>query len=267
MDVVISQEPDGAARSAAECVIEAMRANPRLVLGVATGSSPLGIYRYVREAIEQGRVDASEIACFALDEYVGLPLNHPESYHAVLRRTVTEPWGLRETQMHVPDGFAENPVEAAHVYERTIRGVGGIDLQILGIGANGHVGFNEPGSSLASRTRVKTLHPRTREDNARFFEGDETSVPVHCVTQGIGTILDSRRAVLIASGEAKAEAIAAMVEGPVSSSCPASALQMHPHVQVHIDSAAAAGLRHREYYEFVRAQLGAVPASAFDDWR
>jgi glucosamine-6-phosphate deaminase len=252
MDVVIATTPEESARHAADRVIDAIDRNPALILGVATGSSPLGIYEAVAEAVRSG-LDVSHIRCFALDEYVGLDERHPQSYHRVVDETIAGPWGLRPDQVHVPDGQAGDPRAAAEEYDRAIARAGGVDLQILGIGSNGHIGFNEPGSSLASRTRIKTLHPRTREDNARFFGGDVSSVPLHCVTQGIGTILDAARVLLIASGAGKAGAVAAMVEGPVSSSCPASALQLHPHVQAFLDESAASELEHREYYDFAVA--------------
>jgi glucosamine-6-phosphate deaminase len=252
MDVVIATTPEESARRAADRVIGAIAQKPDLVLGVATGSSPIGIYETVAEAVREG-LDVSRITCFALDEYVGLDEAHPQSYHRVVAETITQPWGLASEQVNVPDGQAADPRAAAEAYDRSIAAAGGVDLQILGIGSNGHIGFNEPGSSLASRTRIKTLHPRTREDNARFFGGDVEQVPVHCVTQGIGTIRDARRVLLIASGAGKAEAVEDMVEGPVSSSCPASALQLHPHVQAFLDEEAASALRHRDYYDFAVA--------------
>jgi len=261
MDVVISPTPVDAAHRAGAEVAAAIRDNPRLVLGVATGSSPLGIYEYVRREIRENGLDVSGITCFALDEYVGLPVDHPESYHSVVAATVARPWGLREDQVNVPAGDTGHPRRAALDYEEAIRAAGGVGLQIVGIGGNGHIGFNEPGSSLGSRTRVKTLHPRTREDNARFFDGDMSAVPIHCVTQGIGTILDAGRVVMIASGSSKADAVSRMVEGAVSSACPASALQLHPHVSVFIDDAAAQELEHRDYYDFAVANAGALPGA------
>ncbi|RKW69649.1 glucosamine-6-phosphate deaminase [Galactobacter caseinivorans] len=261
MDVVISPMPHTAAERAGARVAEAIAANPLLVLGVATGSSPLGVYAHVRERIERHGLDVSGITCFALDEYVGLPEDHPQSYHQVIRQTVTEPWGLRADQVHVPAGTTGDPRQAALDYERDIREAGGVGLQLVGIGGNGHIGFNEPGSSLGSRTRIKTLHPRTREDNARFFGGDMDAVPIHCITQGIATILDAGHVLMIASGAGKADAVAKMVEGPVSSACPASALQLHPHTEVFIDDAAAAGLLHRDYYDFAVANADSVPGA------
>jgi glucosamine-6-phosphate deaminase len=194
-----------------------------------------------------------------LDEYVGLPQGHPESYTEVIRRTVTEPLGLDPARVHVPGGWAADLVGAGEAYEQAIAAAGGIDVQILGIGQNGHVGFNEPGSSLGSRTRSKVLTSTTRSDNARFFESLE-QVPIRCMTQGLGTIMDARRTVLVAQGESKAHAVAAMVEGPVTAMVPASVLQAHPHATVVIDEAAAAELQMSEYYRWAYAHriLGAT---------
>ena len=189
---------------------------------------------------------------FALDEYVGIPEDHPESYASVLRREVVEPLGLDPSQVAVPDGRASDLEAACAAYEQAIREAGGIDLQILGIGANGHIGFNEPTSSFASRTRLKTLAPRTREDNARFFDRPD-EVPTHCVTQGLGTIMEARELLLVAKGSAKAAAIAAAVEGPVSAICPGSILQFHPQATVIVDEEAATGLALGDYYRYTYA--------------
>ena len=186
-------------------------------------------------------------------------MTHPESYHATIKRTVTDVIGLDPQKVHVPgdalNGASMNDAKvmrgAGAAYDRAIEAAGGVDMQILGIGTDGHVGFNEPGSSLASGTRIKTLARQTRVDNARFFGGNLDEVPTHCITQGIGTILKARHLVLLAFGAGKANAVAATVEGPVSASCPASALQLHPHVTVVIDEAAAGKLRNVDYYRWV----------------
>ena len=201
-----------------------------------------------------GKLDLSAASAFALDEYVGLPLDHPESYHSVINRTVTVPMGLDPARVHVPDGSPDELPTAGQRYEDAIKAAGGVDVQILGVGSNGHVGFNEPTSSLASRTRVKTLTERTRLDNQRFFASlDE--VPTHCVTQGLGTILDARHLVLMATGAGKADAVAALVEGPVTSMCPASVLQLHRYATVVVDEEAAAGLTLTDYYKAIQASL------------
>lgn len=260
MDVLIVPDPGAVAREAAAAVIAGLRrADGDVVLGLATGSSPLGLYRELARLAAEGTLDLTAATGFALDEYVGLPSGHPQSYRQVLLREVCAVTGLPPERLHVPDGSATelDALEwAAAAYEDEIRAAGGVDVQVLGIGGNGHLGFNEPGSSLASRTRVKRLAERTRRDNARFFERPE-DVPTHCLTQGLGTILEARRLVLVATGEAKAAAVAAALEGPLTASCPASVLQWHPDAVVVIDEAAAAGLRHRNYYD--AAALGLHP--------
>ncbi|RBY98027.1 glucosamine-6-phosphate deaminase [Blastococcus sp. TF02-8] len=247
MEVVVLADADEVARVAASRVAAAIRRRRDAVVGLATGSSPLGIYATLARWVAGGELDVRAVTGFALDEYVGLPAEHPQSYASVIRRTVTAPLHLDPARLHVPDGRAADLRAAAEAYERAIRDAGGIDVQILGIGANGHIGFNEPTSSLASRTRVKTLAPRTRADNARFF-GSSDEVPTHCLTQGLGTILEARELVLVAQGEAKADAVAAAVEGPLSSMCPASVLQLHPRAGVYVDEAAASRLRLVDYY-------------------
>jgi glucosamine-6-phosphate deaminase len=260
MEVIVLPKPADVARRAAQVVLVGLTdaGRPEPVLGLATGSSPLGLYAELSRAVEDGRLDLRRAHGFALDEYVGLPEGHPESYRQVLLREVCEPLGLPPERLHVPDGSGTTERElasGAREYEREILAVGGVDVQILGIGANGHLGFNEPGSSLASRTRVKRLSDRTRRDNARFFGDDVDAVPTHCVTQGLGTVLDARRLVLVASGAGKAAAVAAAVEGPLSASCPASVIQWHADAVVVLDEAAAAGLRNRDYYDASAAGL------------
>ncbi|QHC58652.1 glucosamine-6-phosphate deaminase [Rathayibacter sp. VKM Ac-2760] len=252
MEIVILPSADEVGRVAASTIAALVRADPGAVLGLATGSSPMGVYAELRRLVEAGEVSFSRVHGFALDEYVGLPLEHPESYASVLAREVVEPLGLDPRRVHVPDGRADDLAAAADRYEQRILDAGGIDLQILGIGANGHIGFNEPTSSLASRTRLKTLTPRTRDDNARFFDAPEL-VPTHCLTQGIGTILDAGRLLLVAQGSSKADAVAAAVEGPLTSFVPASALQLHRHATVIVDEAAASRLQLFDYYSCTSA--------------
>ncbi|MFD5601147.1 glucosamine-6-phosphate deaminase [Leucobacter sp. NPDC058333] len=254
MDVVIVEDPSAVAAYAADRIAGVVRRRAGAVLGVATGSSPLGIYAALAELVRAGQLDTSRVSAFALDEYVGLDPAHPESYHSVIANMVTEPLGLDPERVHVPDGIASDLDAACADYERRIRAAGGVDLQLLGIGANGHIGFNEPTSSFASRTRIKTLAPQTRADNARFF-ATEAEVPVHCVTQGLGTILQARQLLLVAQGEQKAEAIARMIEGPLASVCPATALQLHRDATVVIDRAAASRLELADYYAYVQEQL------------
>ena len=237
MEVVIVASGRAAGELGARLIRAALSAKPDLVLGLATGDSPLPIYQALRRSVTGG-ADFSGVTCFALDEYVGIPPEHAASYHSVIRREVVEPLGLDPASVHVPDGMADDVSAECVAYENAIRDAGGIDVQILGIGSDGHIGFNEPSSSLTSRTRLKTLTRQTRRDNARFFESPG-AVPRHCITQGLGTIMDARRLLLIAAGEGKADAIAHAVEGPVAAICPASVLQLHPNVEVILDLAAA----------------------------
>ena len=252
MEVVVSPTPEDTARAAADAVLAGLPHGDRdPVLGLATGSSPLGLYRELGRAVAEGRADFSAAHGFALDEYVGLPPRHPEGYREVLLREVCGVIGLAPQRLSVPDGSGHDVptlMAAARGYEQRIRDLGGVDVQVLGIGANGHLGFNEPGSALSSRTRVKRLSERTRRDNARFFQGLDDE-PTHCVTQGLGTILSARRLVLVATGDAKADAVAAALEGPLTASVPASVLQWHADTVVCLDEAAAAGLRNRPYYD------------------
>ena len=237
---------------AARTIADLIRRTPEAVIGLATGSSPLAIYAALAAGVRDGSLDTGRIRGFALDEYVGIPADHPQSYAAVIRHEVTEPLGLDPARVHVPDGRAADLEAACSAYEAAITDAGGVDLQILGLGANGHIGFNEPTSSLRSRTRIKTLAGRTREDNARFF-GSADEVPTHCLTQGLGTIMDARQVVLVAQGERKAAAVAAAVEGPVTSMCPGSVLQFHPHATVIVDAAAASRLTLIDYYRHTYA--------------
>ncbi|MCL2090471.1 MAG: glucosamine-6-phosphate deaminase [Micrococcales bacterium] len=248
MEVVICPDAGGVGEVSAATIAQIVtRVGPQVVIGAATGSSPLATYSELADRVRAGTLDLSQASVFALDEYVGLPVGHPESYHDCIRRTVTEPLGLDPARVHVPDGNPDGLDTAGQRYEDAIRAAGGVDVQIVGIGVNGHIGFNEPTSSLSSRTRVKTLTEQTRRDNARFFDSlDE--VPRHCITQGLGTVMDARHVLLVATGEHKADAVAAVVEGPVTAMRPGSVLQMHPHVTVVVDEAAASRLTMADYF-------------------
>lgn len=256
MEVVIAA-PDELARLAAGAIETLLRARPGAVLGLATGSSPLHMYdELVRRHHEDG-LSFARARAFTLDEYVGLPAEHPQRYRKVIAREIAERVDFAPGAVQGPDGLAEDLVAACSAYEEAISQAGGVDLQILGIGTDGHVGFNEPGSSLASRTRIKTLTEQTRADNARFFGGDIDQVPQHCLTQGLATIMAARHIVLIAIGRAKADAVHHLVEGPVSAMWPATILQHHPHVTVLVDNAAASRLQLADYY---RSTYAAKPA-------
>jgi glucosamine-6-phosphate deaminase len=250
MEIVIL--PDGAAvgAAAADRIAAVVRRNPEAVLGLATGSSPLGAYGALAALVARGEVDLSRASGFALDEYVGMPPGSPLSYAATIARDATGPLRMDPARVHTPDGTAADLEASCVDYERRMREAGGVDVQLLGIGTNGHIGFNEPTSSFASRTRIKTLAPRTRQDNARFFGDDLDAVPLHCITQGLGTILEARQLLLVAQGESKAAAVAAAVEGPLSAMVPASALQLHRSAVVLLDEAAASKLTLADYYRF-----------------
>lgn len=248
MEVVITPDAGSAAAIVAGVVAAAVRSRPAPVLGLATGSSPLAAYRRLIELHRAGEVTFAHASALLLDEYIGLPPDHPEAYRAFIRRELTDHLDLPPERLFGPDVAAGDLAGACVRYDRLIADLGGVDVQLLGIGSDGHVGFNEPGSSLASRTRVKTLTRATRADNARFFDDRAEDVPRHVVTQGLGTILEARHLVLVACGAAKAAPVALAVEGPVSAMCPASVLQLHPHATVVVDDAAAAGLRLADYY-------------------
>ncbi|MCZ2837718.1 glucosamine-6-phosphate deaminase [Modestobacter sp. VKM Ac-2985] len=255
MEVVLLPTPEDCGRVVADAVagsvLAALGRGGPVVLGLATGSSPLLAYRELLRRHREEGLSFDGVQAFLLDEYVGLPAGHPESYREVIRRELTDELGLDPAVVHGPDGAAADPLQAAHDYEDRLLAAGPVAVQVLGIGANGHLGFNEPGSSLASRTRVKTLTEQTRSDNARFFGDDVTAVPRHVITQGLGTILGAEHLVLVATGEAKAAAIAAAVEGPLTASCPASVLQLHRHVTLVVDEAAGAQLARADYYRYV----------------
>ena len=248
MEVVITADPGRLASVVADAVVDLLARRPDAVLGLATGSSPLGVYDELHRRHVRGEVSFARARGFALDEYVGLPPEHPERYANVLDRELVSRVDFVPGAVQAPDGLAADLPGACAGFEAAIAASGGVDLQLLGIGTDGHVAFNEPGSSLASRTRLKTLTLQTRRDNSRFFDGEVDAVPRHCLTQGLGTIMDARHVVLVASGAAKAQAVHQMVEGPVTAMWPASVLQLHPHVSVVVDEAAASRLQLASYY-------------------
>lgn len=251
MEIVPLADAAEVAALAADVVEAVVRARPGAVLGLATGSTPLPAYG---ELIRRHRAGTGPsyagVRCFTLDEYVGLPPGHPESYRATIARELTDPLGIAPDRVHGPDPSPDGLPTAGERYEEALTAAGGVDVQVLGIGSDGHLAFNEPGSSLASATRLKTLTDETRRDNARFF-GSVDAVPRHVLTQGLGTIQSARHLLLLATGAGKAAALAAAVEGPLTASCPASVLQLHPHATVLCDAAAAAGLVRRTHYREV----------------
>lgn len=240
VNVKILPDKEHASEEVAQMLHDLIVEKPNAVIGVATGSTPEGAYERLAEKIQEQHTDVSQLQFFALDEYIGLPWEHPESYHSVIARTVTEPLGVDPSQVHVPeapDDATEGPIT---YYDEKITAAGGIDLQLLGIGRNGHIGFNEPGTPFDSPTHIAQLTELTREDNSRFFEGGIDEVPQLAVTQGIGTILQSRKAVLMAFGEAKADAIRDSLAVPSSEERPGSLLQHHQNCILYLDEAAAA---------------------------
>src|ERR1051326_8101280 len=229
-------------RAAAEAVAAVMNAKPNAVLGMATGSTPLGLYQELVKMHKKGGLDFSQVTTFNLDEYVGLPVTHPQSYHYFMHENFFKHVNMPIQNIHIPSGTTSNYRAFCEWYEKRITECGGIDVQILGIGSDGHIAFNEPGSSLSSRTRLKTLAKSTIDDNARFFD-KRSDVPIYAITMGVGTILEAKQIILLASGANKAEAVAAAVEGPVTSMITASALQMHPDAVVYVDEEAAGQLK------------------------
>ncbi|GAB2681248.1 glucosamine-6-phosphate deaminase [Thalassiella azotivora] len=248
MEVVPLRDAAEVATTAADAVERLVRSRPDAVLGLATGSTPVPTYDELVARHRTGTGPSfAAVTVFMLDEYVGLPAGDPQGYRATIERQLTAPLGIPAESVHAPAGHADDLPAACDAYEDAIAAAGGVDLQVLGIGDDGHLAFNEPGSSLASRTRLKTLTAVTREANARFF-GSPEDVPRHVLTQGLGTILRARHLVLLATGEGKAQAVADAVEGPLSASCPASVLQLHPHATVLVDADAASRLRRADYY-------------------
>ncbi len=245
MEIIIQPTPAAATNIAARLIAGLIRQKPAAVLGLATGNTPLLLYR---ELIAL-QLNWRKVTTFNLDEYVGLDPAHPASYHSFMAENLFRQVNISRQNIHIPDGQTKDVPKFCERYEKKIRAAGGVDLQVLGIGTTGHIGFNEPTSSLASRTRIKTLTAQTRRDNAKFFAG-EAAVPHHVITMGIGTILDSRHCLLLAFGKKKARALAAAIEGPITAMNPASVLQWHPKVTVCVDEAAASELSLQDYYRW-----------------
>lgn len=248
MEVVIEPNASQVAVVVADAVERLLITKPEAVLGLATGSSPLPTYDELVSRYQAGTMSFARARAFTLDEYVGLPPEHPQAYRNVIEAAITGRVDFAADAVYTPDGQAVDIPVACRAYEEAIAATGGVDLQILGIGTDGHIAFNEPSSSLASRTRMTMLTDQTRQDNARFFGGDVKMVPQHSITQGLGTIMEARHVVLIATGAGKTQAVAQLVEGPVSAMWPATVLQYHPHATVVLDEEAAGGLQRSEYY-------------------
>jgi len=251
VEVLIRPDASTAALLAARVIAREIRVKPDLVLGLATGRTMERVYAWLVIFHREEGLDFSRCQTFNLDEYIGIPAHHEGSYRFYMQEHLFDRVNLLPGKTHLPDGMATDLRAESSRYEELIKNVGGIDLQLLGLGTDGHIGFNEPLSALLSRTREKALTPSTRAQNAAMFGGDLAHVPFRAITMGVGTILDSRRAILLATGSAKAPSLAKAVEGPITSMVTASALQLHPHCQVMVDEAAAANLQGQEYYRWI----------------
>ncbi len=250
MEIIITADYDEMSKLAARMIARQVLRKPCSVLGLATGSTPIGTYEELARLHRKEGLDFSKVATFNLDEYLGLPPTHDQSYRYFMDQHLFKHINVQKSNIHVPYGHAEQVEDFCRWYEAEIKRFGGIDIQLLGIGGDGHIAFNEPGSSLGSRTRLKTLTKQTIEDNARFFAKLE-DVPRFAITMGVGTIMEAREILLLANGAKKAEIVAEALEGPITAQVSASALQMHPHVTVIVDAEAGAHLKRADYYRWV----------------
>jgi len=258
MEIIVSATYEEMSKAAAKAVAELLNSKPNAVLGLATGSTPLGLYKELARMHKNDGLDFSQVTSFNLDEYVGLKKDHPQSYHYFMHENLFKHINIPAQNVYIPSGTTDNYAAFCDWYERRIKECGGIDLQLLGVGSDGHIAFNEPSSSLGSRTRIKTLAKSTIEDNARFFE-KTADVPIYAITMGVGTILEARKILFLANGANKADAVAKAIEGPVTSMITASALQLHPDVIAFLDRDAAGKLAMLEYYEWIQAKSIGAP--------
>jgi glucosamine-6-phosphate deaminase len=242
MKIAILPNNEAIGKVGADLLASMLKEKPDAVIGLATGSSPLPFYGELIERYKAGEISFAECKAFTLDEYIGLDPNHPESYVQFIHREFVDHVDFPEGVVKTPDAQVDDLQGSAAAYDASIAEAGGVDFQILGIGSDGHIAFNEPGDSLASRTHIVYLHDQTRRDNARFFDGDINQVPRKAISQGLGTILEARKIVLFAQGKGKAQAIRELVEGGISARWPATVLQMHPEVYVIADEDAASEL-------------------------
>lgn len=249
MQVIIKNSYDEMSLEAATIIKDAIHHKPNLVLGLATGSTPIGTYKELIRMHKAGELDFSKVVTFNLDEYVGLPTTHNQSYHYFMHENLFNHVNINPSNVHVPSGVVKDFDNYCQWYEDEIDKVGGIDLQVLGIGSDGHIGFNEPGTSLASRTQIVTLTEETIKDNSRFFKHID-EVPRFAITMGVGTIMEAKHCLLVANGEKKADPVAALVEGPITSQITASVLQMHPNATVIIDKPTSSKLKRVDYYDW-----------------
>lgn len=253
MEVIVTESYEEMGKLAARMIERQLLSKPNSVLGLATGSTPISTYKELVRLHKEKGLDFSRVVTFNLDEYLGLPPSHPQSYRYFMDNNLFNHINVPPGNIHVPYGHAESVLDFCAWYEAEIGRAGGIDIQVLGIGGDGHIAFNEPGSSLGSRTRLKTLTEQTIKDNARFFASMD-EVPRFAITMGVGTILEARKILLLANGKAKAEIIADAIEGPITSQVSASALQLHRDVVVILDKDAGARLKRADYYRWVYQQ-------------
>lgn len=258
MEVIIKSSYEAISNEAADIIEAALKKKPRLVLGLATGSSPIGLYKELIRRHKEENLDFSQVVTFNLDEYLGIAPDHEQSYRHFMNVNLFDHINIRRENTHVPDGLAKDPEAFCEEFEEKIVSTGGLDIQVLGIGRDGHIGFNEPGSSLGSRTRLKTLTRETIKDNARFFNSED-EVPHFAITMGVGTVLEARMCLMVANGKSKAGPIRDMVEGAVSQQCTASALQLHRDVVVILDEEAAGLLKRRDYYNWIADNKSKLP--------
>jgi glucosamine-6-phosphate deaminase len=241
--LAIFRDERAAAHALTDRIAVALAANPALVLGLPTGRTPVAFYHELASRVEQGTSDLSRATTFNLDEFVGIPSDHPGSFRTFMNTHLFGRVNLALERIHFLNGAAVETAEECERYERAIAAAGGIDIQILGVGSNGHIGFNEPAAELQARTHRVTLEPATRRDNADLFDGDADAVPAEALSMGIATILQARQIVLLATGSAKAAIVERLLRGPIATELPGSFLQVHPDMEVVLDEAAAAGLR------------------------
>jgi glucosamine-6-phosphate deaminase len=251
MEVIIREDAVRAAQLVARVIAREIRAKPDLVLGLATGRTMEQVYRLLAGLHRETKLSFARVRTFNLDEYIGLPPDHPCSYRHYMNEYFFSKVDVLPENTYLPNGMAPDLNAECLAYERRMREWGGIDFQLLGIGSDGHIGFNEPLSALQSRTREKALTPSTLRSNAAMFGGDILKVPRRAITMGVGTILESRRCVMLVTGANKADIVAQAVEGPITAMVSASALQLHPHCTVVVDEAAASGLKGKEYYRWI----------------
>lgn len=258
MEIIIKKDFEEMSLAAARVVAKVINGKPNAVLGLAAGETPLGLYKELIRMHKEEGLDFSQVRTFNLDEYVGLPKHHPQSYYYFMHENLFKFINIPKHNIHIPSGTTDNYEAFCRWYEERIAECGGIDLQVLGIGTDGHIAFNEPSSSLGSRTRIKTLAKTTVDEIAPRFDSVE-EVPIYAITMGVGTILEARKTLLLANGASKASAVAAAIEGPITSMVTASALQLHRDSMCILDQEAASKLKLQEYYKWVQAKMPDAP--------